>query len=109
MIVNKIAILLVGAGVIIGLIPVSSGHVEVPCGSAFFASKMPRRLDLTNALQAAFGSRDLPTDNEARCADVRNTIRIPALLLIGGGVGIFVGGVITSRKRSATPPDNATD
>lgn len=69
------AFLLIGSGILTGVLPVTSdGEV---CGSAF-VEVMPRESP------SAFASL-LEKNGSAGCGDIRNLVRIPAIVLIAAG------------------------
>lgn len=79
-IITYVALVLVLAGLGLGLLPVSSGGSS--CGSAFFASS----------------SLDLP----GSCDDLRSLFRVPALTLLSLGVVVGMIGVFENPGSSST-------
>ncbi|GAA2307992.1 hypothetical protein GCM10010149_67530 [Nonomuraea roseoviolacea subsp. roseoviolacea] len=69
------AFLLIGSGILTGLLPVTSGGEA--CGSAFVEGK-------TGESPSAYGSF-LEQNRAAGCDDVRNLVRIPAIVLMAAG------------------------
>ena len=68
--------LLLGAGLIVGLMPLSTSHSAYTCGSAFVEGN-PYMLDSVEAMNA--------------CDSLRSIVAIPAWILTGLGVVGLVG------------------
>ncbi|MER7505281.1 hypothetical protein AB0L05_17215 [Nonomuraea pusilla] len=94
-----VALALIGAGLLVGFIPVSSQGVN--CGSAFAASKDARIADFTHAISA--DSRGVSLESlspvEYACTDLRGVVRMPALVLLFAGVALLgTAGVVSARR-----------
>ncbi|MEV8638090.1 hypothetical protein AB0395_41205 [Streptosporangium sp. NPDC051023] len=93
-----VAAVIIGAGALVGLIPVTSEGVN--CGSAFVKSNDALVSDLTQSMSGK------STDTVSACTDLRSLIRIPALvLLLGGMVALAGAGIVDSRRQNLTATD----
>lgn len=85
-------------GVIVGFLPQSVKTVN--CGSLFAADERSAYVsDLGSTLTGSYGV----TDRVGECADKRQAMILPVVLLIGGGVVLTVTGfVVGSRQKPET-------
>ncbi|MET7338725.1 hypothetical protein [Nonomuraea sp. NPDC005650] len=84
-----VAFLLIGSGVLTGLLPVTSDGDE--CGSAFVERTRDELLS-DGEPKAATGG----------CDDVRNLVRIPAIVLMAAGGATLCGAVLTRWRITLT-------
>lgn len=87
-------------GLVLGFIPVSAQATS--CGSAFHRSNGAYTADFTRAIQA--DQSGIPLDDltavESACDSRRSGMRIPALVLIIGGLALAVGGLVVEATAS---------
>lgn len=94
------AFVLLAIGALVGFIPVSSTGVN--CGSAFAKSGDAFSADYNRASMAdSAGVRlDSLSATEDACGSLRSLVRIPAIVLLAGGVAVLVAaGVVNGRPR----------
>lgn len=95
-----IAFIVLGAGALTGFIPVSSQGAN--CGSAFVESRDASVSDLTDAFMGQSGNA------AETCKDLRSIVRIPALVLLGVGLVVWISsGLVTNKKPVASTPEPA--
>lgn len=79
------AFLLIGSGVLTGALPITSGGSA--CGSAFIETTHDESISISS-----------PADQRssmAGCDDVRNLVRIPAIVLIAAGAATMLAAAAT--------------
>lgn len=86
-----VAALLLGAGALVGFIPVSSQGVN--CGSALVESNDLFASDLAEGLLGR------STDARATCTDLRSLVRIPAIVLLAGSLVMFLAASVASGRQ----------
>lgn len=99
-VLSWVGLAVLAVGVLVGLIPVSSGGSS--CGSAFFGSDDAYVSDLVDSFSGISGS------SAESCDGLRSVIRVPAivLLVIGGGLaGVSAAQWSDARAREAQPRD----
>ena len=84
-----VGVCLLVVGLVVGLVPVSSGGVS--CGSAFVGSNEAYVRDLTSTLDSDGVSTNLAGD----CGSLRSVLRIPAVALLALGVLALGGAALT--------------
>ncbi|GAA2209612.1 hypothetical protein GCM10009850_050710 [Nonomuraea monospora] len=87
-IVAFVALVLIGAGVLTGFLPVTAGGHE--CGSAFVEA-------VPDEILSPIASYAWPFLMD-ECRDVRSLVRIPAIVLMAAG-GVTIGAAVLMRWR----------